>query len=342
MIGLRYDKLKAISETVKPYRKSTNRFPIANRKHSHKYFLVDTLDGETVFCVIYGKRWIRHEANTGEAQAAALAAGHTLHDREYLNPNSGKFWHEVKPNQLGIVRPDDTFEFTVEYIGQGNAMFLSDHSSGFFFHQAGRGGLLYGSLSRGVIRPIFKGLRIKTDMSQVHESTKYEVIGRKVNRKKAKDAMAQYSDMFKTAHAMFSCMDSESILLTARELIGKYIKNESMESSFRYAQLRMMRLKFEDEEFFTALVKSSPLDAFFIIAIGYSIGGFNSYHIENGRLVVSDLKGLIQSAKRILNKHIYPRAEGVLEEVRYTSEDLFPQSKWQIDVRVNNVNMTRY
>ena len=343
MIGFNYERLLGVTKSEKPYRRSTNRFPLRDRKQSHKYFLVDTLNGEEVFRVVYGERRKRHEAITGEEQASALAAGRQLYNIKSSNPNSGKYWYEVVPNEIGIVRADNTFEFTTDYSRQGDVMFLGGFSRGYFMSDSKRGGVTYRhSYGDHNIIPVFKGLRIKTDMYGVHESSKYEVVGHRVNRKKAKEFMSQYEDMFKVSSTMFSCMDKEGMSQTAQDVVS--IVRDEMVRKGDCAGMSMRQYLYDtisNKEYFSKVMKDSPVDALLIIVLAHGVTDYiNSYTIDAGRFYIRDVGALIESIKRALRKDYYPKTEGVLEEVKYGSE--FPQSSWNTDVRVNGVNMKRY
>ena len=45
MIGLSWDRLTDITKSEKPYRGSSNRYPVGNRRHNLKCFYVEELDG---------------------------------------------------------------------------------------------------------------------------------------------------------------------------------------------------------------------------------------------------------------------------------------------------------
>ena len=73
MKALEWDRLTNISKTVKPYRGTTNRFPIDKRTHNTKCFYVEERNGEQVYVITYGFRHNEHyhtkeeyEANKGK------------------------------------------------------------------------------------------------------------------------------------------------------------------------------------------------------------------------------------------------------------------------------------
>mgnify|MGYP003336381426 FL=1 len=45
MKALTWARLTDITKTVKPYRGTTNRYPIGDRRHNHKDFVVEERDG---------------------------------------------------------------------------------------------------------------------------------------------------------------------------------------------------------------------------------------------------------------------------------------------------------
>jgi len=124
MHELLYQKLAEQTLNSKPYRGTHNRFPIGKRSQSNKYFLVDEENDEKIFRVHYGDYMKyteiseeTYEYHRGKINSYVLKQG----NGKYLMGNS-------IPHQLGIVRPDNTFEFTAQRLLQGCNQILSNCS----------------------------------------------------------------------------------------------------------------------------------------------------------------------------------------------------------------------
>ena len=346
MIGLSYARLMQATKDDKPYRGTTNKFPYAERRNSYKHFLVEEENGETVFKIVYGNTWKQILVSTPEEEAAAKAAGHDVHSYSY-SPER-RFYYEKNPNVLGVVRPDDTFQFLVDgYIGQGVASVLSRLSRGYFYRDCSRGGLVY---HRGYSKysavpeeffPIFHGLRIKTDMSEVHESSKFDVIRHKVLRKPAKDAMAHYVDMFNVAKAMFTCMDSKDIYGMARDVLDQHFGNK--EPSMPYHKASAIDELVKSSNNLRDLVKTSPIDAMILFALACRNGEMSVWNISSGGSRSINVNNLIANVKKGVTKRVYESTEGVLEEVVHEAGRLYPSSDWPVLVRTRDgVNQVQY
>ena len=337
MIGLSYARLMQTTKDNKPYRGTTNKFPYAERKNSYKHFLVEEENGETVFKIVYGNRWKQVLVSTPEEEAAAKAAGHTV--VSYHHSPEHRFYHEKNPNVLGVVRPDDTFQFLTDgYIGQGIATVLSRLSQGYFYRDSSRGGLVYW---RNHYRddqvnffPIFHGLRIKTDMTGVHESSKFDVIRHKVRRKPAKDAMAHYADMFNVAKAMFTCMDSKDIFAMARDVLDQHFG--AGESNLVYQKAGAIDELISNSNNLRDLVKTSPIDAMILFALNCRNGEIRVWNVSSGGSRNINVNNLIANVKRGVTKRVYGSTEGVLEEVVHEAGKLYPSSDWPVHVRTKD------
>jgi hypothetical protein len=340
MIGLSYARLMQTTKEHKPYRGTTNKFPYAERKNSYKHFLVEEEKGETVFKVVYGDRWEQVLVSTPEEEAAAKAAGHDV--VSYHHSPEHRFYHLKTPNVLGVVRPDDTFQFLTDgYIGQGIATVLSRLSQGYFYRDSSRGGLVY---QRGYSRysgvpadffPIFHGLRIKTDMTEVHESSKFDVIRHRVRRKPAKDAMAHYADMFNVAKAMFTCMDSKDIFAMARDVLDQHF-GDGGSKNMPYHKANDIEELISSSNNLRDLVKTSPIDAMILFALTCRNGEISVWNVSSGGSRSINVNNLIANVKKGVTKRVYESTEGVLEEVVHEAGKLYPSSDWPVHVRTKD------
>jgi hypothetical protein len=157
--------------------------------------------------------------------------------------------------KLGIVYPDNTFEF--HYIqDNGDAMFLSEALSATIRGESKRGGkMFYGK--NGHVHPVYKGLRIKLD---THEAVSdYTVQRYKVNRKGMKVYKAQFDDWKNVSLAMAKQMDDAAILDVAVDVFTEFHFND-------VNQVLLGRMEGDSEKYIKhvtdkILAKGDPLGA---------------------------------------------------------------------------------
>jgi len=122
---LSYERLEHIAKTNKPYRGTTNEFPLTKRAHSYKRFFRETdAKGEAYFRIIYGYKYVdryitKTEYDTMQAKGLYVRV-------ETQADNSVKYivW-DRNWDEIGIVRKDNTFELTATNMHQGTRYFIS-------------------------------------------------------------------------------------------------------------------------------------------------------------------------------------------------------------------------
>jgi hypothetical protein len=328
MRALTWERLTNIKDTVKPYRGTTNRFPVADRRHNHKDFITEERNGESVYVVRYGYSWKSYEHTKEEW----LANQGTIHERN----NNGTITYEsykTIPRELGIVRPDNTFEFTNRNYGQGDNIIMSNWSSGYFFRSSRHGGMVY--RGNDIFHPIFEGMRVDCTTMMPHKDSQYQVVGKRVSRKDAKDFLSRYTDFYKINEVMLKAMDWNGYM----ESMGDVMKSLAIgvDSWSLCSDERDKLIKFADENLNTA-----PLDAGIAFALAYEVQNLynryrafanpsnNSYY---NREVELDI--VFGNLKRKLNKELYKRNPSVMKLTEYTPNEAYPPSEWGVDIFVN-------
>lgn len=356
MPSLSYAALKHITNVTSPYRGSTNRYPLGDRKRSHKYFLVDYVDGEQVFRVIYGKRWERVFI-TPDEMVKYKALGKDV-DGNPQDPN--KCWYyDVKPNEMGIVRPDNTFEFTMEYLGIGNSGFLNDMMRGYLARSSRHGGVVYTTRYSSqqnyyAFHPVFKGLRINLESGAVHESSKYRVIGKRVSRKASKDLMKRYETMLKSSEVMAKTMEAKDFIEIAYEVYKEAsgIDLLTAKTGYPYVNRDFNELSYEKAE---SMVESAPFDAMILYGIHLYVDSLYPHRImhsirklrEGGNFygymgMPSDPASIIATVKSKLTKHLYKKYPGILVDVEREAGKFYTGSEWGFTILVNDREVTQY
>jgi len=189
-----YDRLQHITNVYSPYRGSTNAYQLGDRRYSARHFRKEK-DG--AFSIWYSDR-------------------ETI-DNKYgmVNQNSPTYTESVDyydRGRLGVVHPDNTFEFVGGWNAQGSNMLLCHALDVWLHNDNSKGGLVY-SVSNSAegtkVYPVFKGLKI--DLSTRKPVTPYKVFLPVVKRKIAGAIMAEYDEFRKTFPTMLKAMDSVGI-----------------------------------------------------------------------------------------------------------------------------------
>ena len=359
MEKLNYNRLQKITQTEKPYRgRSTVDYPVLERKHGYKYFMPRQDGTDTVFDIVYYYTYEKVVVISAEHERDARANKYTIHE----DAGSSKYYYRRIPHIVGVVRPDNTFEFTADQIYQGLARFLSQMfvygSPGIINRSSRHGGMVmktWGSLDR-VFHPVFKGLRLDTTTLQPHESSRYEVNGYRVNRGVAKKFMARYEHMFKVCEVMMKTMEQESFYRMAIEVITEaYPPAEAiLKDRYNYERLtddvrNTLRKKAEE------MVVSAPLDSFILYGFIsrahtpltiytlknaynhlFKIGNPNYYNGMHDPILIYD------ALRRRFSKDTYTANPEVMNKVGYESGKQYPASDWGVSVLVNNQEVEQY
>lgn len=323
MNGLSYERLERITKTQKPYRGTTNRFPVGNRRHNTKNFYVREENGVKVFDVVYGTRFESRDITKEEFDEKRAQKHNNVH--HYPHDNTYMEYENVL-NVLGTTYPEEYFQFTGKggyyTYGQGVRSFLSDCTHGWFVNDSRRGGIIWTS-GRGVdyqVIPIFKGARFST-WDTPHLLDDYVVIGKKVNRKVGKELLSAYESFFKTAEVMCKAIPRDSFLATAKEVI-----DENKDKYFEAAE---------------ALRDQAPLDAMILYAVSMDVGRIQQ-QIMHPNWYEAEPHEIFTNLKRKMNNRIYREHPEVFTPVRYGKGESYPPSIWGYDIEVNGETVQQY
>lgn len=327
MKALTWERLTNITKTAKPYRGTTNRYPIGDRRHNTKDFIVEERNGEQVYVIRYGFSWREHEHTKEEF----LANPSTIHERN-SNGVSKYFSYKSIPRELGIVRSDNTFEFTKRGYGQGDNMILSSWSRGYFMRSSRHGGMIY--RDNDVFHPIFAGMRVNCDTMLPHESCQYKVVGKRVSRKDAKDFLKRYADFYQVNEVMLKTMEYKGYMETANDVIISLdigtdswgLDTNDRKKLMNYAE---------------SCINSAPLDAGVAFCLAHDVLNLynrvrafngNGYSYYNQEV---ELEVIFSNLKRKLNKELYKANPSVMKLTEYVPNEPYPPSEWGVDVYVD-------
>jgi hypothetical protein len=235
-MAFNYESLDLITKNVKHFRGDPTRFPThgnSYRRHNHKCFYVDVINGERVFRIAYGQTWTRHEITKEQYEDRVARNLPASADEKWdyvIQPDGSSQWgttgekdynyYEIKPCELGVMYPDNTFEFTMDAsMGQGVRMYFSHWIlRGYMYSSSRQGGVLI--VQDGNRYPVVKGMRVNLSTMELHSSQSISIARESVNRKKAKGLLAKYDDMFKVSNSMIGNMDGKVLTEIAREVLG--------------------------------------------------------------------------------------------------------------------------
>jgi hypothetical protein len=292
------------------------------RRQNTKYFLAEEENGEIIFRVMYG--WIYSQLPITLEEAAEFTnQGKNIY---YDSINGQNYLWVHKPQEMGVVRSDNTFEFTSGSYAQGGRKFLSDAGYGYFSNDSRRGGMVFNSARNGFY-PIHHGMRV--DIKTMKPTKDITIIGKYVNRKASRNLMANHKDFFTVTETMCKAMTLESWLDTAKTI---YLEHEIEH-----------KLSKEILVIAESLKDTAPLDAMTLYALGMDINGFrwkvknpSSWHHHRTAI------DTFNSMKDRLCKQIYKENESTFKTVTYETGKVYPPSVWGYTLMVDGVEVKQY
>jgi len=336
---IRYEALLEQTRKELPYRGTHNRFPVGSRKQSNKYFLTEErLNGESIARVVYGER--RQYTAISEELHDHLRGKINVNVITRGSPQEPTYYRiDTVPNELGIVREDNTFEFTAHHLNQVENNILTKWSYGHFNTSVRHGGVVHSGLK--VFHPIWHGARFSMD-NDGKSYKPYQVFGLAVKRKEAKDHFKSYEKFFTVAKTMSFAMEWEVFRRTAIEVVDEHI------TGFDWNNLHgWFDPKRQDEFLATAkgLQDTSPLDAYILYLCGYKYNILNRIHTNKnhwGRENDYTMPALYLLFHRRMTQDIYRATPELFKEVEYEGGKGFPANNWGIKVIVDGQQVKQY
>ena len=334
MSELDFNSLASKVRSIDPYR-GTMRYPMDNRSNRQNIFELVETDNDIEFHVSHGYTYQEKEISEARFKMLDGVRGAKVYkkDREYQKFDF--YTMDITPRVLCVVRSDNTLEYVSSGFYQGDNMKMTDWMGGYQYDSYRMSGTAWHSWN-GISHPIFKGLRIN---QETHEpvNQNVQVFRRTVNRKKAKDLMLAYREAFKSPDAMLRCMDVETMIVSAKDVLEE--KEASLESQGYVSTNSYFKLAeeaFANKENFEAVIlyaMSMQMSGFSHWAMDNYKNGHRSYHrMIEPRDVVTRL--ITSLSKRLYREH-KPFNE---EEVSFTKAK---GSEWGLRVVVDGVEVNR-
>lgn len=350
MYRLTYENLARIARVNTPYRKHQKygdmvRYPLFRRKDNTKYIAERMENGVLVYDIYYGTTWKKIDLTKEQFEALPKSqqarCGSNQHAVDMGYQDTLEYYHYEYPlNRIAISRPDGTLEICAENLCQGTRMVFNQCSSGYMKTSSKHGGVIY-SWGDNVI-PIFKGIRFYQDSAhggiQMHESSRYEVVTRKVNRTAGKNVMAMYQRFLKVSETMFKAFDYDGF----RDALMDEVKPFGQVSN-------RWHIAKDDKRFTDAAITKiddDPVGASMLFMLAFDTLYARQLAL-NGRMwrEISDdfVEAHFAAMRRSFSKWIYKANPDVFESTVHSHEkSYFPSCEWGCEVVVNGNAVETY
>ena len=225
---INYESLANQVKNSKPYRNSGNAYPLGYREYSARHFRA--LDDGS-FSI-----WYMHRESSD-----AVIRGDEIN----------AWYKDKKP--LGVVRPDNSFEFTTENgMHQGENTLLSE-LLGVYIHQVKDKGGAVMSTGDGEY-PIFTGLRF--DIGTKKPLTQFTVVQPTLNRKRSNEHMKQYKEFLDVYPMFIKAMNDKAALNVIKDLYDQYNKFYGAEFNDKTLKEVVDKKHYVDAAFILYLLKA--------------------------------------------------------------------------------------
>lgn len=342
-----YDNLTKIVASQKPFRGRTEDYPThgrAYRRHGHKFFSVDVVDDEVVFRINYGKQWNKIDVTPEQAEllkklGKEIQSGNKIvydaNSHTYTETKEKEYWYyDVKPQEVGIVRPDNTFEFTQEGgLGQGVRYYLENYC---FKYASVYTNCKLGGVVLDHMIPLFKGLRIDLETMKPAEGQNIKLFKKVVNRLAARELFDPYREMLSVSKAMLSQMDDKVFVATMQDVLTDH------EIVWRYNPDKPNRqftsgsdvVKKADE----LRAEGNYFDSAILYGYGYDLGGI-TWRIRHNHSWIK--REPFMNMERYIRKVVYQHKKPFdLKEMNYGSE--LSNTEWGYVITQDGKSVNQY
>jgi hypothetical protein len=348
---INYKRLSNIVANDKPFRGTDNEYPLAKRTHSYKRFIVEKdAEGNVEYHIKYGCLWDNVEITKERYKELNSIPNHWGHTSVRQGDGSIKYFESKALNHIiGVVRKDNTFEFTTRILHQGSRGFVGVVLDGEVVSSVKHGGTIYreanymwnssfGSNNRETLKiiPIFKGQRL--DLNTLTSVINYEVHAPFINRAKAKGVMAEFLDALKFNEVMFKTMTKEVLVdgLTEafKEAYGGMAEDQyNWHHSTAIGHLEAYaKNNMKTDMYKTVLALMTAHHA-----VAWAIGSGNTYYVNRNL----DPYEMYTYTRKKLERQIKIENDALDVKV-YKANEVYPSNTWDIKVIVNGEQVKTY
>ena len=242
---------------------------------------------------------------------------------------------------MGTARSDNTYEFHMSsnrlHYDNGEAAMMSRLTPGWIRSCSTLGGCVYSNKYSNNLQvvsheyPVFEGMRVNMRDGSLHESSKFVLETKIVNRKESKKYREPHEDMFKAADAMFRVMDKDAI----QQEMGDYAIAYRAERHYSDS---------EGVEKYALQNMSDPVGTVMRLAVVYNYTGCLSTWWRHERRF--NPSSMVKAMKTKFYEYIYQREEANNPDIFIWKQTLpgekLPTVSWGQRLTVNGVEVKRY
>jgi hypothetical protein len=338
MARLDYKSLASRVRSTDPYR-GTMRYPMENRSNRQNIFELVETENDVEFHVSHGYRYAEKEISEARFKLLDGVRGAKVYKKDRDHQEFDFYTMDISPRVLCVVRSDNSLEYVANSFYQGDNMKMTDWLGGYQYDSYKMSGTSYSSgyynnHNTGVNYPIFKGLRINLE---THEpvNQNIQVFRRTVNRKKSKELMMAYKEAFKSPDALLKCMNTETMLVSVKDILDEKTEGENYVSTSEY--FKLAEEAFANKEHFEAVI---------LYAMSMQIAGFNGWAVNNylagqtrSYYRMTEPNRVVSTLITSLSKRLYKEHKPFNEE-EVSFKNVAP-SQWGIRVMVDGVEVNR-
>jgi hypothetical protein len=319
MTKLDFNSMASKVRSIDPYR-GTMRYPMKNRSNRNNVFELVETNNDIEFHVSHGYRYVEKEISEARFKMLDGVRGARVIAKTHDHEQYDYYTYESVPRVLCVVRSDNTLEYVANSYYQGDNMKMSEWMGGYQYDSYRMSGTAYSSgyynnHNTGVNHPVFKGLRIDADHNPVGMNV--QVFRRTVDRKRSKELMAKYKELFKSPDAMLKCMDTDTMIVSIKDILDEHFGgNENIYINNKKC--------FELAE--KMFAEGSNFDGVILHGFAQGIQGFNRWAID------SFTSGKNRNYYRIIEpKNVVPRLVACMARKLY--KEYKPFNEEEVDFK---------
>jgi hypothetical protein len=313
------------------------RYPMDNRSNRQNIFELVETGGDIEFHVSHGYKYEQKPISEARFKMLDGVRGARVYKKAHDHEQFEYFTTDVTPKVLCVVRSDNSLEYATNSFYQGDNMKMTDWMGGYQYESYRMSGTAYSysynTKGSNINHPVFKGLRIDADHNPVGMNV--QVFRRTVNRKRSRELMANYKEVFKTPDAMLKCMDTDTMMVSVKDIIEEYFGGNQN----KYISTKDCFAIAEKE-----IANGNNFDAVILHGLAQGIQGFNRWAIDSyqsgknhGYYRMTEPKNVVPRLIACMAKKLYKEYKPFdEEEVEFTK---VKGSQWGIRVVVDGVEV---
>jgi len=340
MSKLDFNSLASKVRSINPYR-GTMRYPMDNRSNRQNIFELVEKDNDIEFHVSHGYRYKEVEISEARFKLMEDVRGAKVYKKEHSHQQFDFFTMDITPRVLCVMRSDNSLEYTNHSYYQGDNMKMSDWMNGYQYDSYRMSGTAWsGGYHKGssINHPVFNGLRIDLE---THEPVGMDVrvFRRTIDRKKSKELMAIYKEAFKSPDALLRCMDVETMLISAKDVLDEHEAKINDDGKRTYIG-NSEYFKLAEEAF----AEKSNFDAVVLYAMSMQLDGFNHWAMDNWRNGQTRSYHRMTEPRNLVTRLVTNLSKRLYKEHKPFNEEEVPfknvkSSQWGIRIELNGVEV---